>query len=90
MTTLNGTVTAPMFDTDPQIGALDESGLTPFHPLPETSAVIDHGINPANLATDQRGAPRASASTEGGQAVTDVGAYEYRTDRIFFGDFEAH
>jgi len=90
MTTLNGTVTAPMFDTDPQIGALDESGLTPFHPLAETSAVIDHGINPANLATDQRGAPRASASTEGGQAVTDVGAYEYRTDRIFFGDFEAH
>ena len=90
VTTLNGTVTAPMFDTDPQLEALDESGATPIHPLPSTSPVVDHGINPASLATDQRGAPRASASTEGGAAVTDIGAYEYRTDRIFFGDFEAH
>jgi len=90
VTTLNGTVTAAMFDTDPQIEALDESGATPIHPLPETSPVLDRGINPASLPTDQRGAPRASASTEGGQAVTDIGAYEYRTDRIFFGDFEQH
>ena len=87
---LNGTVTATMFDTDPGLEALDESGLTPIHPLPQTSPVIDHGSNPASLPTDQRGAPRACASTEGGQAVTDIGAYEYRTDRIFFGDFEAH
>ena len=87
---LNGTVTATMFDTDPELEALDESGPTPIHPLPQTSPVVDHGSNPASLATDQRGAPRASASTEGGQAVTDIGAYEYRTDRIFFGDFEAH
>ena len=87
---LNGTVTATMFDTDPGLEALDESGPTPIHPLPQTSPVVDHGSNPASLATDQRGAPRASASTEGGQAVTDIGAYEYRTDRIFFGDFEAH
>ncbi|HEY6892745.1 MAG TPA: choice-of-anchor Q domain-containing protein [Rhodanobacteraceae bacterium] len=86
--TLNGTVTATMFDTDPELEALDESGLTPVHPLPATSPVVDHGSNPANLATDQRGAPRASASTQGGAAVTDIGAYEYRTDRIFFGDFE--
>jgi hypothetical protein len=50
--------------------------------------VVDHGSKPARLATDPRGAPRASASTEGGQAVTDIGAYEYRADRIFFGDFE--
>jgi predicted outer membrane repeat protein len=88
VTTLNGTVTATLFDTDPGLEALDESGLTPIHPLPQTSPVVDHGSNPASLATDQRGAPRASASTEGGQAVTDIGAYEYRADRIFFGDFE--
>jgi predicted outer membrane repeat protein len=88
VTTLNGSVTNTMFDTDPELEALDESGPTPIHPLPETSPVVDHGSNPGNLATDQRGAPRASASTEGGAAVTDVGAYEYRTDRIFFGDFE--
>ena len=92
VTTLNGTVTAPMFDTDPQIGALEASGSTLVHPLPETSPVLDHGLNPASLTTDQRGPgfPRAAASTEGGQAVTDIGAYEYRVDRIFFGDFEAH
>jgi predicted outer membrane repeat protein len=88
VTTLNGTVTATLFDTDPGLEALDESGLTPIHPLPQTSPVVDHGSNPASLATDQRGGPRASASTEGGQAVTDIGAYEYRADRIFFGDFE--
>jgi predicted outer membrane repeat protein len=90
VTTLNGTVAATLFDTDPELEALDESGLTPIHPLPQTSPVVDRGANPASLATDQRGAPRASASTEGGQAVTDIGAYEYRADRIFFGDFELH
>ncbi|HEX5121884.1 MAG TPA: choice-of-anchor Q domain-containing protein [Rhodanobacteraceae bacterium] len=90
VTTLNGTVTAAMFDTDPQLEALDFSGPTAIHPLPVTSPVIDRGSNPGNLTTDQRGAPRSSAATEGGPAVTDIGAYEYRTDRIFFGDFEAH
>lgn len=90
VTTLNGTVTAAMFDTDPEIEALDFSGPTAIHPLPATSPVIDHGSNPGNLATDQRGAPRSSAATEGGQSATDIGAYEYRTDRIFFGDFELH
>ncbi|HVT33488.1 MAG TPA: right-handed parallel beta-helix repeat-containing protein [Rhodanobacteraceae bacterium] len=88
--TLNGSVTNTMFDTDPLLEPLDENAFTPYHALPQTSPVVDHGANPGNLATDQRGAPRASASTEGGQAVTDIGAYEYRTDRIFFGDFEAH
>jgi predicted outer membrane repeat protein len=92
VTTLNGSVTAPMFDTDPQLAPLESSGLTMIHPLPATSPVLDHGMNPASLATDQRGPgfPRAAASTEGGEAVTDIGAYEYRTDRIFFGDFESH
>ena len=88
--TLNGSVTNAMFDIDPELLPLDENAFTPYHALPETSPVLDHGANPGNLATDQRGAPRASASTEGGQAVTDIGAYEYRTDRIFFGDFEQH
>ena len=90
VTMLNGTVTATLFDTDPELEALDESGPTPIHPLPQTSPVVDRGSNPASLTTDQRGPgfPRAAASTEGGEAVTDIGAYEYRTDRIFFGDFE--
>jgi predicted outer membrane repeat protein len=88
MTTLNGSVTNTMFDTDPELLPLDENAFTPYHALPQTSPVVDRGANPGNLATDQRGAPRASASTEGGQAATDIGAYEYRTDRIFFGDFE--
>jgi len=90
VTTLNGTVQAVMFDTDPLLEPLDETGRTPIHPLPVTSPVVDHGSNPASLGTDQRGPgyPRAAASTEGGLAVTDIGAYEYRVDRIFFGDFE--
>lgn len=92
VTTLNGTVTATLFDTDPELAPLESSGLTMIHPLPSTSPVIDRGSNPASLTTDQRGPgfPRAAASVEGGEAVTDIGAYEYRTDRIFFGDFEAH
>ena len=90
--TLNGTVTAAMFDTDPQLEPLDETRFTPVHALPSTSPVVDHGSNPGNLPTDQRGPgyPRSAASTEGGVEVTDIGAYEYRTDRIFFGDFEQH
>jgi predicted outer membrane repeat protein len=92
VTTLNGTVTNAMFDTDPELEPLNEAAFTPYHALPVTSPVIDHGSNPANLATDQRGPgyPRAAASTEGGVEVTDIGAYEYRVDRIFFGDFEQH
>jgi predicted outer membrane repeat protein len=92
VTTLNGTVSAVMFDTDPELEPLDETRLTPVHPLSGTSPVLDHGSNPGNLETDQRGPgfPRSAASTEGGPAATDIGAYEYRVDRIFFGDFEQH
>ena len=92
VTTLNGSVTNAMFDTDPEIEPLDESAFMPIHPLPATSPVLDRGANPGNLGTDQRGPgyPRAAESIAGGQAVTDIGAYEYRVDRIFFGDFEAH
>ena len=92
VTTLNGSVVAAMFDTDPALEPLDENAFTPFHALPVTSPVIDHGSNPGNLATDQRGPgySRSAAATEGGPAATDIGAYEYRVDRIFFGDFEAN
>jgi predicted outer membrane repeat protein len=92
VTTLNGSVTNTMFDTDPELLPLDEDAFTPYHALPQTSPVVDRGANPGNLATDQRGPghPRAAASTDGGAEVPDIGAYEYRTDRIFFGDFEQH
>ena len=92
VTTLNGTVTGAMFDTDPLLEPLDENAFTPYHALPVASPVIDHGSNPGNLTSDQRGPgyPRSAASTEGGPAATDIGAYEYRVDRIFFGDFEQH
>ena len=86
--TLNGSVVAAMFDTDPQLEPLNEDAPTPYHALPEGSPVIDHGSNPGNLATDQRGVARSAASTEGGPSATDIGAYEYVVDRIFFGDFE--
>lgn len=89
-TTLNGSLQANLFNTDPQLDPLelDAAGITWVHPLPPTSPVVDHGANPGNLTTDQRGAARSSASIEGGPATTDIGAYEYRTDHIFRGDFE--
>jgi len=91
VTTLNGASQANLFDTDPALEPLelDAAHLTWVHPLLETSPVVDHGSNPANLATDQRGAARSSAAIEGGTASTDIGAYEYRTDHIFHGDFES-
>jgi hypothetical protein len=90
---ISGDNVANLINVDPLLEPLTMAGgFTPVHPLPEASPVIDQGSNPASLATDQRGPgyPRASASTEGGAEVTDIGAYEYRTDRIFFGDFEQH
>jgi predicted outer membrane repeat protein len=88
---ISGEDTSNLRNVDPALEPLTMAGgFTPVHPLPATSPVIDRGSNPASLATDQRGAARASAATEGGATVTDIGAYEYRTDRIFFGDFDAH
>ena len=77
---------------DAQLQALtwSQGGLTPLHPLPRTSPVIDQGSNPANLATDQRGTGfiRGWSDPRNRNGAPDIGAYEVRGDAIFVGDFE--
>ena len=88
---ISGDNVANLLNIDPELGALTMAGgYTPVHPLPENSPVIDQGSNPASLATDQRGAgfPRAAQATPNGPFATDIGAYEYRVDRIFADGFE--
>lgn len=90
---ISGDDIANLINIDPELQPLTMAGgYTPVHPLPENSPVIDQGSNPASLSTDQRGPgfPRSAQASEGGPAATDIGAYEYRVDRIFFGDFEQH
>lgn len=81
-------------ETDPLLQPLTlaHGGLTPTHPIPRNSPVVDKGSNPGNLATDQRGAGfvRTWSDPNNRNGVADIGAYEYRGDTIFFGDFELH
>jgi len=91
---ISGSNNANLFEIDPLLQplTLEMGGITPVHPLPENSPVLEHGANPASLTTDQRGPgyPRAASATGNGPGVTDIGAFEFRVDRIFFGDFEQH
>jgi predicted outer membrane repeat protein len=93
-TTINGTSQGNLMSVDPLLEplAIDRGGSTFVHPLPENSPVLDHGSNPGNLTWDQRGQgyPRAASASGNGPGVTDIGAFEFRVDRIFFGDFEQH
>lgn len=72
---------------------LAHGGVTPVHPIPADSPAIDKGSNPANLATDQRGAGFVrtidfNPCRRPNVHVTDIGAYEYRADTIFCYGFE--
>jgi len=91
-TVLNGTSQSNLFAVDPLLEplAFDAGGITPVHALPVNSPVIDRGSNPANLPTEQRGAgyPRAWSEPNNSNGIADIGAYEYRSDFIFRGDFE--
>jgi CSLREA domain-containing protein len=69
-----------IFGVDPNLGALaDNGGPTATHLPARTSPVIDKGVSPSRLATDQRLRPRnvdaIEASSPGGDA-TDIGAVE--------------
>jgi hypothetical protein len=91
-TVLNGTIESNLLAVDPLLEPLrfDAGGITPVHPLPSNSPVIDQGSNPGNLATEQRGTgyPRAWSEPNNTNGRADIGAYEYRSDFIFRGDFE--
>jgi hypothetical protein len=83
------------FATSAQLLPLDRSvGLAPVVPIARTSPAIDRGANPGNLGTDQRGAGFVRTWTDpvhaGNPALSkaDVGAYEFRGDALFVGDFE--
>ena len=84
------------FAADAQLLPLNRSiGLAPVVPIPRTSPAIDRGANPGNLAHDQRGAGFVRAWTDPVHANdpalsrADVGAYEFRGDAMFVGDFES-
>ena len=93
---ISGTNIGNQFDTDAQLLplAIEGTGFVPVHPIPQDSPAVDEGSNPANLATDQRGAGYRRtvdliACRHPSLARTDVGAYEYRTDTLFCYGFES-
>ncbi len=93
---INGIDTANLFDTDARLHPLTIDagpGFVPLHPIGLDSPAIDAGSNPANLATDQRGAgyPRRVdlvPCRDPQLARSDIGAFEYRTDTIFCHGFQ--
>ncbi|MDX1437870.1 MAG: choice-of-anchor Q domain-containing protein, partial [Anaerolineales bacterium] len=52
-------------------------GSTPNHALSPSSPAVDVGDNGFCPGTDQRGASRPYDGDGDGQAVCDIGAYEY-------------
>lgn len=69
-----------LINTNPLLAPLaDNGGPTLTHALLTGSPAIDSGPNAAAVcpATDQRGAPRPMDGDGDGQAVCDIGAFEY-------------
>ena len=96
-TEINGSNLRNQFATVAQLRPLttgDGGGFVPVHPLARTSPAIDAGSNAGNLTWDQRGTGYARAWSDPGfrndpvHSRTDIGAYEYRGDAFFHGDFE--
>ncbi len=94
---INGTNQRNQFATVAQLKPLtttDGGGFVPVHPLARTSPAIDRGANPGTLAWDQRGTGFARAwsdpayRNDPANSKADIGAYEFRGDAFFHGDFE--
>ncbi|WP_300615856.1 right-handed parallel beta-helix repeat-containing protein [Dokdonella sp.] len=83
---VNGVDAENLWQADPMLEPLrDNGGPTPTMALKLGSPACERGENAASLATDQRG-----AGFSRGYGAVDIGAYEYRGDTIFYGDFELH
>lgn len=72
--TCNFTAASDLLNANPQLGPLQNNGgITVTHALLSGSPAIDHGSNPANLTTDQRGAGFGRVVG----VAADTGAFEF-------------
>jgi hypothetical protein len=76
--TCNFHATGDLPNTPPRVGPLqDNGGPTLTHALLGISRAIDHGMDAGCPTTDQRGISRPVDGDGVGQAVCDIGAFEY-------------
>jgi CSLREA domain-containing protein len=76
-----GTLTGNITGQDPRVGVLaNNGGLTQTVGLMLGSPAIDAGDPNAFLMSDQRGAHRPVDGDLNGTSVSDIGAFEYRSD----------
>ncbi|WP_440222662.1 right-handed parallel beta-helix repeat-containing protein [Dokdonella sp. MW10] len=88
---INGSNDTNLFATDARVQPLTmQGGFVPVHPIAANSPVIDKGINPGGLTTDQRGQGfvRTWSDPSNRNGIADIGAYERYGDGIFRHGFD--
>jgi hypothetical protein len=83
-------VPGDLADIDPLLGPLLRVGARAAVHVPLSgSPVVDAGTNTDCAGQDQLGVPRPQDGDLDGDAVCDIGAIEWRSDRVFADGFEA-